>query len=44
MEQFTFIIHMADGRRKQHTVMASTFDLAWEAVRMDYPNEYIELF
>lgn len=44
MEYFTFIVHMADGSRKQKTVRAGCSDLAWETIRMDYPDEYIELF
>lgn len=43
MEYFTFIVHL-DGRRKQVTVRAGSEDLAWETIRMDYPDEYIELF
>ena len=44
MEYFTFIVHMKDGRRKQKTIKAGCEDLAWEIIRLDYPNEYIELF
>lgn len=44
MEHFTFIIHMADGSRRQETVRAGCEELAWETIRMDYPDEYIELF
>ena len=44
MKNFTFIIHMKDDSRKQETVRARCEDLAWETIRIDYPNEYIELF
>ena len=44
MEYFTFIVHMNNGHRKQVTVRAGCEDLAWETIRLDYPNEYIELF
>lgn len=43
MEYYTFIVHF-DGERKQVIVRAGSEDLAWETIRMDYPNEYIELF
>ena len=43
MEYFTFIVHF-DGGRQQVTVRAGSEDLAWEIIRMDYPNKYIELF
>ena len=42
MEYFTFIVHL-DDRRKQVTVRAGSEELAWETIRMDYPDEYIEL-
>ena len=43
MNYYTFIVHFDDGR-KQVTVRAGSEDLAWEIIRMDYPDEYIELF
>lgn len=43
MNYYTFIVHF-DDRRKQVTVRAGSEDLAWETIRMDYPDEYIELF
>lgn len=42
MKYFTFIVHF-DGGRKQVIVKAGSEDLAWETIRMDYPDEYIEL-
>lgn len=44
MEHFTFIVHMKDGSRRQETIRAGCEDLAWEIIRLNYPNEYIELF
>ena len=44
MEHFTFIVHMKDGSHRQKTIRADCEDLAWEIIRLDYPNEYIELF
>lgn len=43
MNYYTFIVRF-DGERKQVTVRAGSEDLAWETIRMDYPDEYIELF
>ena len=44
MEYFTFIVHLDGGRKRVTVRRADSEDLAWEAIRMDYPDEYIELF